>query len=165
MTKILPNNNEALQALLHKVLLYRFTRNLDKELEDRKISHSLISGSTGRNPRWFNRSFNKLEDMKISTFIKFISTVNQIICGNSNFKPVEVNVVLNAEIFRIASVIVDLSMNDVEHLIRNDTEVCQFFIDINVYVHSLKSLNNVLSDEELEVYEQILCLINHERSK
>jgi hypothetical protein len=121
-----PNDYILLQGMLNKVLLHRFTRNLDKELQDRKISHAKLSGSTGRTGNWFNKTFNELEDMRISTFVKSLSAINNIISGNSNFKPIEMNTVLDTELFKIASVIIDLSINETEHLVKNDPDITKF---------------------------------------
>ncbi|GED59947.1 hypothetical protein ABER61_00515 [Brevibacillus formosus] len=162
MSEIVPNESALLQGLLNKVILYRFTRNLDKELEDRKISHAELSGSTGRSGNWFNRTFNELEDMRISTFIKSISAINKIISGNYKFKPVEVHKVLDEEMFKVASVSIDLSMNGVEYLLQNDADMCKFFLEIRFYVDALKALDGKLSYDEIHAYEQILTRINTE---
>ncbi|USG67345.1 hypothetical protein NDK47_08765 [Brevibacillus ruminantium] len=163
MSEIVPNESALLQGLLSKVLLYRFTRNLDKELNERKISHSQLSGSTGRSGNWFNRTFNELEDMRISTFIKSISAINKIISGNEKFKPVEVRAVLDEELFKVASVSIDLSINnDVGHLLQNDPDIRKFFVDIKFYVDALKTLHDVISDEEIQAYEGIMNRIKAE---
>lgn len=164
MSQIVPNDGVLLQGLLNKVLLYRITRNLDKELQDRRISHAELSGSTGRSGNWFNRTFNELEDMRISTFIKSLTAINKIISGNSNFKPVEVQSVLDIQLFKIASVSIDLSMNGIEHLLNNDPAIPKFFADIKFYVDAIKALNNTISDEELQAYEKILNQLNLERN-
>ncbi|MEQ6378240.1 hypothetical protein RZN22_17130 [Bacillaceae bacterium S4-13-58] len=154
-----PNQSEKelLIKLLHKVLLYRITRNIDKELNVRKISHSEISGSTGRNSNWFNRSFNELEDMKITTFVKILAAVNKNVDAttNSNFQPVSIESVLDKETLRIASYTIDVSINDLDYLITNSTNFREFLIEIRFYVVSLKALNNVLSSDELDAYEVI----------
>jgi DNA-binding transcriptional regulator YhcF (GntR family) len=152
----LENEKAVLQKLLQKILIYRLTRNIDKELEDRKISHLELSENTGRNSNWFNRTYNELEDMKTSTFIKVITAINKIISDNDNFKPVEVNSVLNEEILKMASVSIDLAMNEVDYLLKNDHDFCEFFVGMHFYVDALKALKNVLTEEELNVYEQLL---------
>lgn len=162
MSEIVPNENALLQGLLNKVILYRFTRNLDKELENRKISHAELSGSTGRIGNWFNRTFNELEDMRISTFIKSISAINKIISENDKFKPVEVHSVLDEELFKVASVSIDLSLNGVEHLLQNDTDVRRFFLEIRFYVDALKALDGKLTEDENDAYERILTRITPE---
>ncbi|WP_044640741.1 hypothetical protein [Risungbinella massiliensis] len=162
MSQILPNDSFLLQELLNKVLLYRLTRNLDKELQNRKISHAELSGSTGRKNNWFNRTFNELEDMRISTFIKSLAAINKIISNTSKFSPVEVQAVIDEEILNIASVIIDLSMNDVRYLLNNDPDLPKFFEDIKFYVDSLRALKNVLSLEESDAYDRVLNRINSE---
>lgn len=157
--------NVFLQSLLNKVILYRFTRNLDKVLGDRKISHAELSGNTGRSGNWFNRTFNEMEDMRVTTFLKTLSAINKIVDGNDKFRHAEVDAVLDEELFRIASFSIDLSMNDVEHLVQNDADIRKFFLDIRFYVDSLKALDGKLSDDELVAYERILTLINIERKK
>lgn len=164
MSEIVPNESVLLQGLLNKVFLYRFTRTLDKELQDRKISHAELSGATGRSGNWFNRTFNELEDMRISTFVKSLSAINKIINGNDKFKPVEVHSVIDDELFKLASVSIDLSMNGVEHLLKNDPEIRMFFVDIKFYVDALKALKDVLSEEEIQAYDQLLNRINLERN-
>ncbi|MFI8712838.1 hypothetical protein [Brevibacillus brevis] len=164
MSEIVPNESAVLQGVLNKILLYRFTRNLDKELQDRKISHAELSGTTGRSGNWFNRTFNELEDMRVSTFVKSLSAINKIISGNDKFKPVEVHSVIDDELFRLASVSIDLSMNGVEYLLENDPEIRMFFLDIKFYVDALKALNDVLSEEEIQAYEQLMNRLNLERN-
>lgn len=163
MTHNVLDENTLLQNLLNKVILYRFSRNLDKELQIRRISHAELSGSTGRSGNWFNRTFNELEDMRISTFIKSISAINKIISKKENVKPVEIEVILDKELLKIASVSIDLSMNSIEHLLQNDKEITRFFLEeIRYYVDALRAHNCKLSDDEFSAYEQILKKINSE---
>jgi len=79
-------------------------------------------------------------------------------------KPVEVNNILDEELFKIASVSIDLAMNGAEYLLHNDPEIRQFFLNIKFYVDALKALNDVLSDDEIKSYEQLLDRINPERN-
>lgn len=164
MSGIAANESAVLQGLLNKVFLYRFTRNLDKELVSRKISHATLSGSTGRSGNWFNRTFNELEDMRISTFVKSISAINHIIRehGNDRYTPVEVHTVLDEELFKIATISIDLSMNDIEYLLVNEPEIREFLVGIKVYVDVLNTMNGKLSQDEIRLYEKTLSQLSSE---
>jgi len=151
-----------LLSLLKKILLYRLTRNIDKELQNRKISHAKLSAISGRGGNWFNRAFNELEDMRVTTFIRTITAINKKTSGRDN-NPVDVNHILDEELFKISSVFIDLATNGAEYLLNNDPEIRQFFRDIKFYVDALKALDSVLSAEELQSYEQILNRISTER--
>ncbi|MFS0777661.1 hypothetical protein ABC255_16880 [Neobacillus sp. 3P2-tot-E-2] len=156
----MPNENEILQKLLLKILTYRITRNLDKELESRKITHLELSRNTGGNTNWFNRRFNELKDIKLSTFVKIIVAINKIISENSKFEPVEVNSVLTPEVLLMASVSIDLAINDIDYLLANDEDFKKFFLSMQFYVNNIKALNNVIAQEEIAVFEKIMIQIN-----
>lgn len=165
MTSILSNDNILLQGLLNKVIRYRLTRNFDKALQDREISHAELSGSTGRKGNWFNRTFNELEDMRTSTLIKSVAAVSKILNERSNsnrrkYNPIEITSVINEELFEIASVSIDLTIIDIEDLLHTDSGLTDFFKKLKVYVDSMKVLNNIVSQEEADAYGRVLERIN-----
>lgn len=151
MSTFLTNDNKLLQELLNKIMLYRFTRNIDRELENRKISHAALSRSIGRSGNWFNRSFNELEDMRISTFIKLIVSLPKISSHKNDF--IQINSILDKELFEIASVLIDLKDNNLEHLLHPDANMTNFFLKIKVYLDSIKK---TVSQEELDAYNRVL---------
>jgi hypothetical protein len=160
MSSILPNDNVLLQGLLNKVILYRFTRNFDKILQDRKISHAELSESTGRKGNWFNRTFNELEDMRISTFIKSVAAVTKILNERGQSEPIDITSIINEELIEIATVSIDLTIIDIEDLLSPDSGLTDFFLKLKVYVDSMKALNDIVSQEEADAYARVLERIN-----
>lgn len=165
MSTILPNDNILLQGLLNKVILYRFTRNLDKILQDHKISHAELSENTGRKGNWFNRTFNELEDMRISTFIKSVAAVSKILNEQRRSNPIDITSIITEELFEIANVSIDLTIVDIEDLLHPDSGLADFFLKLKVYVDSMKALNNIVSQEEVDAYTRILEKLNQKESK
>jgi len=165
MTSILPNDNSLLQGLLNKVIRYRLTRNLDKALQDREISHAQLSESTGRKGNWFNRTFNELEDMRASTLIKSVAAISKILnerreSSRRKYDPIEITSIINEELFEVASVSIDLTIIDIEDLLRDNSDLTKFFLKLKVYVDSMKALNNIVSQEEADAYARVLERIN-----
>ncbi|ODG91518.1 hypothetical protein BED47_07655 [Gottfriedia luciferensis] len=158
MPNILPNDNELLQGVLHKVILYRVTRNLNNELVSRKIKHYQLSEATGRSGNWFNRTFNNLEDMRVSTLIKSIAAVSKISKQNKD-NPILITSILNNEIMEIASVLLDLNDVEIKDLLSPDSGMTDFFKNLKFYVDSLETTNDI-SVEESDVCGRIFNLIN-----
>jgi hypothetical protein len=148
-------DKQLLQCLLQKVMLFRLTRNLDAELSDRRISHRAVSEGTGRKSNWFNRTFNKVEDLHSSSLIKLLANINKLSSTTERYESVDMGKVFNESLLQIASVSIDLGNNSISHLIEHDSDFCEFFNGLQFYVDSLKRLNNVVSQEELDAYERI----------
>lgn len=159
MSNILSNDNSLLQGLLNKIVLYRFTRNLDKELRDREINHSQISLATGRSGNWFNRTFNEIEDMRISTLIKLTAAVSKIIAEKGKYKPIPMTALITEEILEIASVSYDLMDVEISEVLNSDPKMIEFFPKLKFYVDSLKTFKKS-SHEETEAFYRVLELIN-----
>ncbi|MEH7749238.1 hypothetical protein V7659_30170 [Neobacillus drentensis] len=157
MSTIVPNDNVLLQGLLNKIILYRFSRNLDKELRDRNINHSQISLATGRSGNWFNRSFNELEDMRVSTLIKTIVAASRIISQNNRSNPILISSVIDQEVQEIASFSLELMDIGIDDMLDPEYGVEHFFLKLKVYVIQMKSH---ISQEEAEAYSRVLERIN-----
>jgi hypothetical protein len=159
MSTILPNDKELLQELLNKIMLYRITRNLNNEMRTRKIRHYQISEATGRNGNWFNRTFNDLEDMRLTTFIKLIASVPKIATENNTKDPVPVTLILTEEVMEIASLLLDLNDVEISDLLDPDAGKRKLFKELKPYVDLLENANKA-SKEETEAYNRALQLID-----
>lgn len=162
MTTTFSNDSNLLQNLLNKIIRYRFTRNIDRELENRKISHAELSRSCGRNENWYNRSFNNLEDMKITTLVKLVAAVTKISDQKAKHEPFNINSVLDEELVVIASVLIDLKENNLKEILHPDANMMEFFLKIKVYVNSMK---NLVTQEESDAYFRILEQITKKEIK
>ncbi|MCB8815731.1 hypothetical protein [Desulfosporosinus shakirovi] len=158
-----PNDTELLQSLLNKIILYRITRNMDKVIKDRNITHAELSGNTGRSGNWFNKIFNGLEDMRLSTFIKAYVAVLKISGNESKHNDVEITSVFDEELFRITSVSLDLSIIDnIDDLLSSDKDLYDFFFGLKVYVEALKGLRDVVTPNETDAYYRVLERVSHD---
>ncbi|EKN69288.1 hypothetical protein BABA_10511 [Neobacillus bataviensis LMG 21833] len=157
MSIILPDDKELLQGVLHKIILYRVTRNINNELVSRKIKHYQLSEATGRSGNWFNRTFNNLEDMRVSTLIKLIAGVTKIVNVQNKDNPISITSIIDDEIMEIASVLLDLNDVEIEDLLSPDSGMTDFFINLKFYVDSLETTDGI-SPEESDVYGRIISL-------
>ncbi|PEJ58839.1 hypothetical protein CN692_07635 [Bacillus sp. AFS002410] len=161
MSNFMPEDKELLQGVLHKIILYRVTRNINNELVSRKIKHYQLSEATGRIGNWFNRTFNNLEDMRVSTLIKLISAVSKIHSDQNRDNPLLITSIIDNEIMEIASVLLDLNDVEIEDLLSPDSGITEFIINLKFYVDSLES-NDDISPKESDVYDRIFNLIKKE---
>jgi hypothetical protein len=159
MSTILPNDKELLQELLNKIMLYRITRNLNNELQTRNIKHYKISEATGRSGNWFNRTFNDLEDMRLTTFIKLVASVPKVVTENNTKEPVPVTSIMTEEVMEIASLLLDLNDIEISDLLDPDAGKREFFKELKPYVDLLENANKA-SKEETEAYNRALQLID-----
>jgi hypothetical protein len=154
------NEKAILQSLLTKIILYRFTRNFDKILQNQRISHAELSAATGRASNWFNRTYNELEDMRVSTFIKSMAAVNKILSQRGNDNQINpLDSIFDQELLRIASVFLDLSLFEPQELLDSDESMTAFFIGLKVYVDALKGMDAAVSPEEIAIFEKLLSKV------
>ncbi|NYE57177.1 hypothetical protein [Carboxydothermus ferrireducens] len=152
--------SDNLKKFLEKVLLYRFTRNIDKILAANNISHEKLSIYTGRKDNWFNRTFNKLEDMKITSFILLISAISTILneMGISEKKindQIKLDSIIDSEMLNIAKVLIELRQDELEQLLEYNNDLISFFESLKFY---FKSINDNLTPNEIDAYNYILTL-------
>lgn len=150
------NDNKLLQSLLHKITLYLFTRNFDKALKDRKISHAELSVFTRGSGNWFNRAFNELEDMRVATFINAYVAVSKILESRNKYDPIEISSVFNVELLQTESVSIDLSIIDDIDLLCSEEGLSDFFIGLKVHVEAMKKLRDVVTPQETKAYYKVL---------
>jgi transcriptional regulator with XRE-family HTH domain len=157
--------SQALRLLFNKIILYRFTRNLDRELKSRKITHSELSEATGRAKNWFNRVFNELEDIRISTFIRLYAAMSKLAEEKRHFQatPLTFDTLFDEDVLRLASLSLDLRTDDIEELIKIDTTLADFIMGLRFYVEILKGMRNVVSVQETEAFENLARRIESHR--
>jgi len=145
---------DALQSLFTKILSYRITRNIDKELKDKNINHLQLSEASGRFGNWFNRTYNQVEDMRLSTFLRAYVAVSRI----PNMDPLPLDSIFTEEVLKIASLKIDFYDNNPEDLIK-ENKLSLFLLGLKVYVDALEKLN-IVTTEEVDAYDRVLLFIN-----
>ncbi|WP_107937313.1 hypothetical protein [Ureibacillus chungkukjangi] len=65
--------------MVKKALMYQFMANIDTKIKGKEIllTHRDLSIETGRAEAWFNNSFNNLEDLRISSFLRILAVANE----------------------------------------------------------------------------------------
>ncbi|WIM41140.1 hypothetical protein PO903_09810 [Paenibacillus sp. PK4536] len=166
MSDLFKGDKELLESLMKKILIYRFTRNIDKILHDNKISHHEISMNSGRNNNWFNRTFNDLEDMRISSFLKMLSAMNKLSGNTKNqLKPFNLEDILGNDVLDISSILNDLNSDDLDHLLQHDKELAESLNNLKFYFDTIQGFDSIVSKEEIDAYDRIIKIINHKEDE
>jgi hypothetical protein len=153
------DKTEFLKKLFKKGFTFKFTRKLNNALKDRNITHQNLSLDTGRDRAWFNRNYKNLEDMKLSTFVKVMVAVNRYTEGNKELPRLELSKVLDQELHYMASVIIDLSINGADYMLKSDKEFRNFITEnMPSYVGLLLS-EEAITQEDFEFFEYLVSQI------
>lgn len=157
--------SKTFQGLIDKIIVYRFTRNLDRELRSRRIAHSELSEATGRSKNWFNKTFNRPEDMRVSTFLKLFVAISEI--AHRKQGPQEKSLTLQAlfdeDLLRLTSLTLDLRTDDIEELAQLDPTLVDFLVGLRVYIEALKGVQKKVTSEEIDAFEHVLKNLEAQR--
>lgn len=141
-----------IRKMIKKALMYQLLTNLDAKLKskDIQLTHKQLSSDTGRNPSWFNSSFNQLEDIQISTFSRILAAVNERLKTSSKKEvdAVFLHDILTLKVINTANLLNRLADEEDHHL--------QAFIqDEEELFRDLISYWGILSeDKKLDLFEK-----------
>lgn len=141
-----------IRKMIKKALMYQLLTNLDTKLKskDIQLTHKQLSRDTGRNPSWFNSSFNQLEDIQISTFSRILAAVNERL-KTSNKK--EIDAVFLHDILTLKVINTANSLNRLAD--EEDHHLQAFIKDEEELFRDLISYWGILSeDKKLDPFEK-----------
>lgn len=72
-------NVSIIQKMIKKAVIYQLMTNFDVKLKTQEIqlTHRDLSIETGRAEAWFNNSYNNIEDLRISSFLRILAVANE----------------------------------------------------------------------------------------
>ncbi|ASS74797.1 hypothetical protein CIG75_07275 [Tumebacillus algifaecis] len=123
-------NKSDLQKLLHKVVLKRFFDNWTKEIKENKILQVELSRAAGRNDGAFNKSFKNLEDIQITTFLRYWSALNNVLVEKGK-KPLDFIRLLDHQTAKTLIIASELNIFEFQELAERERD---FFIGVKVYI-------------------------------
>jgi len=149
-------NKDVIIRLLKKSMLYRLMSNTDKLLSDLNLTHRELSNRIGNADNWFNDAFNNYEDIRLSSFTRVLSVIQQEI----NLESYNLTTIFDDTILNIGLLIGGLSDEDDEEHIKNIIILEKsLFTDLIGDWAPMKQRNR-LSDMEKETVQKINILID-----
>ncbi|HLQ82525.1 MAG TPA: hypothetical protein VK121_01585 [Pseudogracilibacillus sp.] len=148
---------DILAKMMKKALLYRLMYNLDEIVNKSNLTHSDLSSRVGNAKNWFNDAYNNDEDIRISSFVRILSIVDEV--GKVNLDKYTLKDFFDDKILKIASLmrmLPDEHIDYVEDFIRNDLNI---FIGLLADWRSLEYRKKLTKGEQNNLTE-INNLIN-----
>jgi len=148
---------DILAKMMKKALLYRLMYNLDEIVNKSNLTHSDLSSRVGNAKNWFNDAYNNDEDIRISSFVRILSVVDEV--GKVNLDKYTLKDFFDDKILKIASLmrmLPDEHIDYVEDFIRNDLNI---FIGLLADWRSLEYRKKLTKGEQNNLTE-INNLIN-----
>ena len=163
-------NVSVIQKMVKKVLMYQLLTNFDAKLKEKdlQLTHRDLSIGTGRAPSWFNNSFNQLEDLQISSFLRMLAVANE---RSKEKAEKEIEAVFLRDIFTSAAIETANALNNL--VVEEDAHLLDFiqseeklFQDLIGYWGILSSKNKLDAVEE-EALREIRTILktSHDSEK
>src|SRR5699024_4342686 len=150
---------DILAKMMKKALLYRLMYNLGETVNESNLNHSDLSSRVGNAKNWFNDAINNNEDIRISSFMRILSVVDEV--GKVNLDEYTLKDFFDDKILKIAKLmrmLPDEHPDYVEDFIRNDLNI---FIGLLADWRSMEYRNKLTEIEQenlAEVNDLIDCL-------
>lgn len=145
-------NVSVILKMVKKVLMYQLLTNLDSKLKEKdlQLTHRDLSIGTGRAPSWFNNSFNQLEDLQISSFLRILATVNERSMEKTGkeIEAVFLHDIFTSEVIDTANALNNLAVEEDDHLLNFIQSEEKLFKDLIGYWGILSSKNKLDVGEE-----------------
>lgn len=155
-------NVSVILKMVKKVLMYQLLTNLDSKLKEKdlQLTHRDLSIGTGRAPSWFNNSFNQLEDLQISSFLRILATANERSKEKTGKEIEEVFLrdIFTSEAIDTANALNNLAAEENNHLLDFIQSEEKLFKDLIGYWGILSSKNKLDVTEE-EVLREIRTVL------
>jgi hypothetical protein len=149
------NDKYFLQKLIQKIIVWKFSSNLDKELSKYDISHANISRQAGRVQTAFNKTIRQVEDIRISSFIRYWISIQDLIKVSTRYKNINISFesLIDEEIVKLSHFASELSDEEIDYIANLDAAL---LIGLKVHIQRMRLIKNVLKDEEIQIYEKVL---------
>ena len=147
-------DSAVLQKILQKITTYKMMDNLDKQLKEHKLPRSKVAQEAGRSVNALNKIFAEAEDLRMSTFLRYWLTINEILLQEKQ-PPLAFESLIDAEmkdIIRVAAYVAD---EGVDYTVKEDRSL---FSSMKVHFLQLEK-SNALSDIEIQLINRINKLL------
>lgn len=146
--------NKTMQKMLNRVLVFRYMELLTSDLEKMKISHKEISRLAGRAEGAFNKTINRGEDLKLSSFLRYWNAISKIAAKrNIQLNKFE-HYLADNEVTVCLELLGQIQEADFFELVKLEKHAT-FFKGIKVYI-AILSKKNILTSNEVSLYNEIL---------
>lgn len=143
--------------------MYQLMANLDAKIKgkDIQLTHRDLSIETGRAEAWFNNSFNNLEDLRISSFLRILAVANERYKTNTEAEIDGdfLNNIFTSKVLETANGINSLAIENEAHLVDFIQSEDKLFQDLIGYWGILNSKGK-LTDTEVRVLKDIREILN-----
>lgn len=138
------------QKILHKIAISKVYSNLNLQLNKRNIKHAHVSRYAGRVDSAFNKSFKKNEDIRLSSFLRYIANIN-LELQKYKEAPLELNEICDAEVMKLLVIASELYIINLEDVIKEHHSFLQGLTQLDILIEKDR-----LSKDELKVVELII---------
>lgn len=152
------SQNIHLQKLLAKIAIKRFIDNFAKVLNGHSITHLELSQSSGKPDNAFNKTVNEAEDPRLSTFLRYWISLEDILKTKGKEFDVDFNQLIDGDTRKIIHILKDAHHADLNEIVKAHS---QFLLGLKIYF-DLLSRKNVLTTSEVEIYHHILKMIHEQ---
>lgn len=148
--------NQSLQSLLCKILNKSIIDKFHNELQKNNINHTTLSIESGKHHSAFNKTFNKAEQLELSSFLRYWYAASTITNSTVTTGAFALENFIQEEEVKILALISSTKDSSITSLDRNDI---QFIKHLKFHFDFLYK-NKKLTTEEIKVFNQIYSSIN-----
>jgi hypothetical protein len=145
------NESLSLQKLLCKILNKSIVDKFHNELQKNNINHNKLSTDAGKHPSAFNKTFNNVEQLNLSSFLRYWYAASTLTSSSLNSGPFSLDNFIQVEELHILRLICSIKDSSVDSLENTDIQLLKHL----KYHFDFLQKNNNLSKEEIEIYNKI----------
>jgi hypothetical protein len=145
------NESLSLQKLLCKILNKSIVDKFHNELQKNSINHNKLSTDAGKHPSAFNKTFNNVEQLTLTSFLRYWYVASTMTSSSLNFGPFSLDNFIQDEELHILRLLCSIKDSSVDYLESADIQLLKHL----KYHFDFLQKNNKLSKEEIEVYNKI----------
>lgn len=145
-------NISIIQKMVKKAVIYQLMTNFDLKLKAKEIqlTHRDLSIETGRAEAWYNNSFNNIEDLRVSSFLRILAVANERYKENTETEidGAFLHAIFTSKLLLTASAINHLAIENDTHLLNYIQSEEMLFQDLVGYWGILNSKSKLDAEEE-----------------
>lgn len=145
------NESLSLQKLLCKILNKSIVDKFHNELQRNNINHNKLSIDAGKHSSAFNKTFNNMEQLSLSSFLRYWYAASNLTSSSLNSGPFSLNNFIQDEELQILRLICSIKDSSIDSLENSDIQLLKH---LKCHFDFLEK-NNKLAKEEIEIYNKI----------
>jgi hypothetical protein len=132
--------------LIHRLAVSKFLENLNVCLNKHGIRHSTLSQEAGRTVGSFNKTYNRVEDLSLSSFLRYWRSLQRLLEGVPTADMPHFEKLFDYEIQKMMDAAIELSTFEVEDVVTRERTLFKGMVAL---VERLKR-NRVIKEQDPE---------------